>query len=223
MHAATDIPAVLASPADPILLTHASIASELTVVAVAWHLAIAVVLAGLWAGWRPSLRVGLALIAAPLGSVAIAAFSYGNAFDAVSFGMLALLLLGMANSAPAVPASSGASWTTTLGTILIAFGLVYPQFVEGAWYRALYAAPVGLVPSPTLAVVAGFTLLAGGLTGAAVTGVLAAWTAFYALLGVARFGVILDVGLILAVLGLSARALHEVRIHARRGAPGFCR
>lgn len=223
MPTATDILAVLASLAEQILRTLASIATDLSTLAVAWHLAIAAVLLALWAGWRPSLRIGLALITAPLVSVAIVAFYYGNSFDAVSFGLLALFVLAMAAKAPALPATSLAPWSTTLGTILIAFGAVYPQFVEGAWYRALYAAPVGLVPSPTLAVVAGFTLLAGGFTGLAVTGVLAAWTAFYALFGVARLGVILDTGLILGALGLCALALRDVRIHSRRGAHRFSR
>lgn len=223
MPTATDIVLVLASLVEEILGTLATITNELTTVAVGWHLAIGAALVALWCGWRPSARLGLLLIVAPIVSVAIVSFGYGNAFNGISFGVLALVLATIAGASSAVPAASGAPWSTALGVLMIGFGATYPHFVEDAWYRALYAAPVGLVPCPTLAVVAGFTLVAGGFVGRAASAVIAAWTLFYALFGVARLGVILDTGLIVAAGGLIALALHDVRIHSRRGAHSISR
>jgi hypothetical protein len=90
-------------------------------------------------------------------------------------------------------------WSRWAALALIAYGFVYPHFVDGVWYRSLYASPVGLVPCPTLAIVAGFALLVQTRHSRALCAVLAGWTAFYALFGVFRLGVWLDIGLLVAM------------------------
>lgn len=43
---------------------------------------------------------------------------------------------------------------------LVVFGWTYPHFVSThSWIEYAYAAPLGLIPCPTLSVVIGFTLL----------------------------------------------------------------
>jgi hypothetical protein len=200
---------------EELLVSASTIARELATLAVVWHLAIVAAIVALLAGWRPQ-RTALPLVAAPLASVAIVSLVYRNPFNTISFAVLSVVLLALARSAR--PASAAPAWARSLGGALIGFGFVYPHFTDGSWYRALLVAPVGLVPCPTLAIVAGFTLLAGGFARRAVCAVLAAWTAFYALFGIAKLGVWLDTGLVAAAGGLLALALHGVRIHSARGA-----
>ena len=99
----------------------------------------------------------------------------------------------------------------TLGTALVAFGFCYPHFTAGAWYRSFYVAPIGLVPCPTLAILAGFTLLTGGHGSRAIPAVLAVWTAFYGAYGLLKLGVAIDVGLLAGMIGLAVLAVQNRR------------
>lgn len=198
-----------------------SIVDALAPLAVAWHVAIAIALIALAFGWRPSARFAGLLAVTPFVSVSASSLALGNAFNGLVFAALAVTLAAIATGYRARRTSPRARWSTALGLALIAFGFTYPHFVDGAWYRALYAAPAGLIPCPTLALVSGFTLLAGGFSGRAFSAVLAVATAFYALFGIARLGVIIDVGLVFAACGLLALALRDVRIHSSRGAHGL--
>jgi hypothetical protein len=72
-----------------------------------------------------------------------------------------------------------------------------------------------VVPCPTLLVLSGFTVLAGGHGSRAVPAVLAGWSAFYAGFGIARLGVWLDLSLIVAVAALTVVALRGVRRRER--------
>jgi hypothetical protein len=150
-------------------------------------------------------------------SVAIAALGYRNPFNGTSFAVLALALAVLGGTRRGRLAHAGPTWAALLGVLLILYGSVYPHFVEGPWYRALYAAPVGVLPCPTLAVAAGLTLIIGGFGSRALPAVLAVWTAFYALFGIFRLGVTLDAGLFVAMLGLVALAVHNARGRATRG------
>jgi len=180
----------------------ATMTHELAWVAIAWHVAIAAIALALLAGWRPSPRTGALLLVAPAVSVALAALAYGNPFNALAFGGLAVALALASGTAREI--SVVRPWAAALGGALIAFGWGYPHFVAGPWYRMIYAAPVGIVPCPTLAVLAGFVLIAGGFRSRAITAVLAVWTAFYAAFGMFRLGVVLDAGLGVAMVGLVA-------------------
>lgn len=180
----------------------ATMAHELAWLAIGWHVAILGALAALVLGRRPSRRTACVLLAAPLASVALASVAYGNAFNAISFSALALLLAVVGGGLADARASRGPTWTVVAGWAAMAFGLAYPHFVEGSWVRVLAAAPLGVVPCPTLAFVAGATIVAGGFGSLVVPAALALWVAFYAWFGVARLGVTLDLGLAVAFLGL---------------------
>ena len=206
-----------------LLRSVSTIANALVPVAIAWHLAIAVALVAIVAGWRPSLRVALVLVATPALSVSMCSFAYRNPFNGISLAVLAGLLCTFAGAARAGETARAAPWSTWLGAALIAFGLVYPHFVTGSWWRDLYAAPVGVLPCPTLSLIAGFTLLAGGFRGRAISAVLAAWTAFYAGFGIARLGVAIDAALVAATVGLLAVSVRGIRLHSPRGAHGYSR
>lgn len=89
-----------------------------------------------------------------------------------------------------------------------------------------YAAPLGLIPCPTLALVTGFALFAGGLVSRTWVVVLGAAGASYALFGALGLGVWIDLALLvgataLLVLGLAARpSRHPGARSAARWAAG---
>jgi hypothetical protein len=124
------------------------------------------------------------------------------------FALVALVLIGLGASLPSDAASAGPAWVTVLGALTVAFGWVYPHFLEGAApWTYLYAAPFGLVPCPTLSGVIGFALLAGGLRARGWSLVLAIAGVFYALFGSLRLGVYLDIALLIGALALGAMVL----------------
>ena len=202
-----------------ILALLATVSSELGWLAILWHVVILAIVVALAAGCRPSLRIASLMLAAPVTSVAIASLAYGNWFNGISFVLLASALVWL-RPAPAARVTTGPAWLVSIGIGLVIFGLCYPEFVVGPSTRALYAAPVGLIPCPTLAVVAGFTLIAGGFGTRRYPVLLAVWTTFYALFGMFRLGVMLDLGLVIAALGLVALAarttVSPARVHAPR-------
>lgn len=206
---------------EEILSSLTAVSRALEPLAIAWHLAILAAVIAIIAGWRPSTRLGLLLVCAPVLSVSIVSLAYGNPFNGISLGALAIALAMFAGADRAALTAEHATWTTAVGAVLIAFGFTYPHFLDGPSYRYLYASPVGLVPCPTLAVVAGFTLVAGGFASRAVCAVLGGWTAFYALFGMFRLGVWLDAGLLVGSFSLLVVALRGVQLHSRRGAPGY--
>lgn len=176
---------------------------ELAWLAVAWHLLLLAALLWRIARAPGQLRlVPLLLILLPL-SVASAAALYQNPFNATSFGTLAVAL-ALATSRRRAAAAT-ASWAAWTGGALLVYGWCYPHFVAGPWYRVLIAAPLGVVPCPTLAVLSGLTLVSGGLGARAIPGLLSLWTAFYALFGIFRLGVYLDAGLLGATAALLAQ------------------
>jgi hypothetical protein len=192
-----------------------AIANQALALAVVWHVLAGGVIAALFLGWRPSARLAAVLVAAPALTVSVLAFAYGNPFNGAAFAVLVLLLLALASRAGAGRVPGGDGWAPWIGAALVAYALVYPHFL-GSHSAALYlvAAPVGLVPCPTLSVMIGFTLLAGeGLTDGWRT-TLFAFGVFYALFGIVRLGVWLDAGLLIGAVTLVVARLssHEGRL-----------
>lgn len=192
--------------AQEILSQLTRIAGERVEVAVFWHAAVAAALVSL-AAWRPSRRVAAAAVAAPLVSVSAFAWWVGNPFNAAVFLATALALAGFGANLPGAEARPGPRWARYAGAASLAFGLFYPHFVEGLPpVLYLFAAPVGLVPCPTLAVVLGFGLLGGGFGSRGWSFTAGGVGLFYALFGVFRLDVWLDAGLLLFAAALIAAA-----------------
>ncbi|MBL8621673.1 MAG: hypothetical protein JNK64_10225 [Myxococcales bacterium] len=185
--------------------------------AIAWHVVLAVVLVALARGWRPGQRVAAALLAAPLVSVAAFALAFANPFNGAVFALGAVGLTGLALRGDPRPVARGAAWAWWGGVAMIAFGWCYPHFLDDRPLAYLYAAPMGLVPCPTLSAVIGLALLAGAPASRPWSLALAGLGLFYGLVGVVRLGVALDLGL---VAGATALAVAALRPHGVATAPG---
>ena len=184
------------------------IANGLWPVAALWHALAAAALVAVVRGWRPSSRLVAGLLLLPLASVAVAAWTHANPFNGLTFVGLVLALGWLGLRLPASPPGPAPRWTTWAGIAMTTFGLVYPHFTHvTSPFGYLYAAPTGLVPCPTLSLAIGVVLIAGGLGSRAFSLVLAGAGLFYGVFGVARLGVVLDVGLIAGALALSALGL----------------
>jgi len=193
--------------AEQILQGLGTIANAARPLAIAWHVVLAATAIALLAGWRPSRRLTGSLLALPLISVAALARSYGNPFNVLVVGVVAVLLLILAQRLGGEPVSRSAGWAWWVGLVLVAFGWVYPHFLEdSAPWAYLYAAPFGLVPCPTFSAVTGFALMAGGLRSRAWSGVLTVGGIFYGLFGALRLGVRIDAVLIGGAVALGAVA-----------------
>jgi hypothetical protein len=193
---------------DDILAQLTAIANDGMAVAVAWHAALALVLVLLARGWRPSRMQAMALLALPIASVSVAAWIHGNPVNGSLFALLALALPVIGAAAPTGRVAAGPAWSSATGAAMITFGWVYPHFLVGHPTVAyLWAAPVGLVPCPTLSVVIGFVLLGGGLGTRVGPGLLAAVGLLYGVMGIVVLGVVLDLGLVIGAGALAVMAL----------------
>lgn len=192
------------------------IADQAIALAIVWHAVIALTLVALLLGWRPSRRLAGVLLATPLLSVAVLAAAHGNPFNAALLGLVALLLGAIGLRLGHERVTRRAGWATVAGVVFIAFGWVYPHFLESrSVLTYLYAAPTGLIPCPSLTLVIGFALLSGGLGTRAWALVLASAGAFYGLFGALRLGVWLDVILIAAAAALATQTLATGRLPRR--------
>ena len=193
-----------------------SITNRWFVFAVAWHLLVAAGLIAASQHWRPSPQVSGALLVAPLLSVSAFAWGIDDRFNGTAFLALSAVLGFISWHANRVEVPRQ-KWITVLALVLISFAWVYPEFLRG-WPQVAYliAAPMGLVPCPTLAMVLGFTLLGYGPSSRAWALTLALAASFYAGVGVMRLGVTIDLVLLVGAMGLAVRALGQPRGAERR-------
>ena len=188
---------------DAILASATTIANEWRTVAVAWHGVLAVLLTAFFCGWRPSTRVVAYVLAAPLLSVSAAAWVWGNPFNGTVFVALFLFVLRLASRLSNDPVRFGTPILATIGVMLVAFGWGYPHFLEtDHWMTYAYAAPLGVLPCPTLSAVIGATLIFGLLGSVAWSITLAAAGLVYGAVGVFVLGVQLDYALLAGALVL---------------------
>ena len=142
-----------------------SIAHDMIGLAILWHVALAIALVTFLAGWRPTRRGAAALLALPIASTGLVAFGHGNAFNGMVFSGLAIALLGIAGRMPTDRISYHSRRELVVGQVFVVFGAIYPHFLDELALSAyLVASPFGVLPSPTLVVLAGFTLMVGGFS-----------------------------------------------------------
>ena len=174
----------------------AAIAQRWWALAVVWHVFFgAVVLAAV--KWNVSQRTLGWLLVVPLASVSAMAWTADNPFNGAFFGVLSIALAMLAARFRAERSRFAPQPVFSAGLVLFAFGWVYPHFLDPS-HPATYgvAAPLGLLPCPTLAAVLGVSLMLGLYRRRSWTGTIAVAAALYGAMGVFWLGVSLDVGLL---------------------------
>lgn len=203
-------------PPETVLAGLTRIARDWQALAAVWHVLLGTMLLGVVLGWRPSNRLAACLIASALGSVSLLAWTSGNPFNGAAFALLAVLPAARVAAATTSRVQVAPLTFTAAGAALVVFAWVYPHFLESSrWTAYLYAAPLGLVPCPTLAAALGLTLMLGRLDSTVWNLTLAAAGLLYGGIGLVRLGVALDVGLV-AGAAMALLAERDARTRTRR-------
>jgi hypothetical protein len=180
---------------------HAS-ANQWWPVAALWHGYVVAVAVYLYFRRPVELRTVRTLFAVPLVSVSVVAWMTGDFFNAVSVALVFALLVAIGLADFAGRARRGPLVIWGIGLSLIALGWVYPHFLEAGPGTYLYAAPLGVLPCPTLAMLVGVSLVLSGSSTSVYPRVLAAIAAIYGLFGALYLGVIIDAWLVVGALCL---------------------
>ena len=174
-----------------------SLSTKFFPLAVIWHILFLIGIVALLAGWRPTRRQAGVVLTLPFLSVSVLALVTGNILNGLMFAALFLVLLILSAHMPEEKVATGWNIFAFSGVIMIAFGWLYPQFLfSKTLLPYLYGAPTGIVPSPTLCLVIGFTLLFNALESRAWSLVLGFFGLFYGLFGAIGLGISLDYGLV---------------------------
>jgi undecaprenyl-diphosphatase len=190
--------------ASEILAGATQIATHATAVAILWHVALGAGIVALGWGFRPLRGSAAVLSLLPLASVAVAAWVFGNPLNGAVFSALSVALSVVALRLPFAPMETGRGPLRAIGALMLALGWLYPHFLgTDSLYAYLYAAPLGLLPCPTLSAAIGITLIACGFGSRAWSRILASAGVAYGVVGVVWLGVWLDVGLLIGALTLA--------------------
>lgn len=173
----------------------------------AWHLVLASLLGAFLIGCRLSTRLiavtGVALVL----SVSALSWFSGNPFNGTVFAALAIGLARATIRTPGAAAQIDSLRRALPGAALVVFGWTYPHFVStDSWTEYAYAAPLGLIPCPTLSVVIGVTLLFREVGTSAWTVPLIITGFLYGFVGVFALDVVLDVVLLAGAFILTLAA-----------------
>jgi len=173
-----------------------AIANEWRTLAIFWHVFTGTLLIAIGTRQNVSNRSACYLLVLPLISVSGLAWISGNPFNGAMFAALSLLLARFARRLPGGRVHLAPAGLIAPGFVLVAFGWVYPHFLETeSWTTYLIAAPLGLLPCPTLSAVIGVTLILGLARSTAWALTLAIAGAVYSFIGMFTLGVPIDLGL----------------------------
>lgn len=171
--------------------------------AILWHAIFYFLLAALITKWQPSNKLLGLLICLPLISVAVFAWLSGNPFNGILFSVLAIIVFIFDLKASNQPINFSQIPFMATGILMIAFGLVYPHFINPeSFLKYLYASPAGLIPCPTLSILIGFLLLYNGLGSQPLTLTFIVFGLFYGIFGVLKLAVYLDIFLVIGSITL---------------------
>ncbi|HSG65340.1 MAG TPA: hypothetical protein VLD39_10080 [Gammaproteobacteria bacterium] len=171
----------------------AEIASGWRALAVFWHIYFGSIV-WLLVRARPSRRTMGVLLALPLLSVSSLAWKVGNPFNGSVFLLAAVALSVIALKLPLSPLTIAPRWITAMGVLMAGFGWAYPHFLDdtASTLTYVYAAPTGLIPCPTLAMLIGLTLIVDGLRSRAWSTLLVTLGLTYGVVGGAILEVAID-------------------------------
>lgn len=196
-----------------ILDSAAAIANDWRAVAAAWHVIVAALAVTIWRRSIDGRWIAVLLALMPLSVATMAAWS-GNPFNATIFTALGLTMLALTATILSPHPCYASDRYGIAGAIMCAVGWFYPHFLSGSAWQYLYAAPLGLLPCPTLAFVIGASLITnsfGSKTWAILVGSLGL---LYGVIGVFALRVALDWFLVAGGAILVARAAAPLRIES---------
>jgi hypothetical protein len=122
------------------------------------------------------------------------------------------------------PVRFGPPWQIVSGTMMIAFGLVYPHFVNAtSILDYLYRPPTGLLPCPTLSLLIGVGLAVNGLDARGWSLLLSVAGLLYGVIGAFRLGVQIDIVLLIGSLLLAGSSVPQIRRLGSHRAPRTAR
>lgn len=195
-----------------------AIVNEYSFIAMIWHVAFYALIVALFAKWKPSSRILGIMLCLPLLSVAVFAWLAGNPFNGTMFSLAALLVFIFAFKASAQPVVFAKFPFAVAGMVMIAFGLVYPHFINPtSIITYLYASPAGLIPCPTLSILVGLMLLFNGSGFKSLTITFVVLGLFYGVFGVFKLAVYPDLFLLGGALILLIKYILSFRVPAARG------
>lgn len=176
----------------------AAIANGWRGLAIIWHMVVGILLVLIGTRRISEYALGLAL-ASMIASVSALAWWSGNWFNATVFAALTSAMAWQSRRFRRHRACAVSGRWMVAGVTALAFGWVYPHFLVNAWIATYtYAAPMGLIPCPSLAAVIGISLIASLLNSPSWGLMIGATGLAYGVVGVARLGVGIDAWLIAA-------------------------
>jgi len=189
-----------------------AIANDFTGFAIAWHVIFYLLIAALLIRWKPANKLLVILICLPLVSVSAFAWFAGNPFNGVLFLIMAILVFIFGLRTSSEPVNLSQLPFMLAGVIMITFGLLYPHFTEtDSVFGYLYASPGGLIPCPTLSIIIGFVLLYNAFGSKPIMLIFIIFGLFYAVFGVLKLGVYLDLFLLFGTVALLIRYITSLK------------
>jgi len=169
------------------------LANTYTDIAIIWHIVTFILIGVLFAGWKPKNNMMILLLSSLPMSVCVFASLQGNFFNAAVFALLVIMSIYATVGSGNEVIKGNRSWPDIIGLLLIIYGLFYPEFLNAnSLVEYAYAAPTGLIPCPTLAVLTGFALLYNGFGSVKWAMTLVISGMFYGLFGVFYLKMYLD-------------------------------
>ena len=186
---------------EQILFGLKEIANNWRGVSIFWHFYFGIIMVLLLSGIRPSKQLAGLLLGLPILSVSAVAWMSVNPFNGLVFGIVGILLLIFSTRLTKEKVQFSPRWVLIPGAVIFAFGWIYPHFLDTlSFLPYLYAAPIGLIPCPTLSIVIGLALLLNGLGSRAISRILGITGLFYGITGVLQLGVAIDLVLVLGAV-----------------------
>jgi len=161
-----------------------------------WHVIFFAALVLLAAGWRPTHRQAGVVLALPAFSVSILSLLTGHYINGLIFAGLFLILMILSSRFKEEQVSTGWNIFSISGALMVLLAWLYTYFFQqGGFLPYLYGSPVGVIPSPTLSIMIGFTLLFNAFKSRVWALVLGLTGLAYGLVNAFWLGISLDYGL----------------------------